>query len=96
MGGFIKCLKTEYNLDNKGIVDYDEDDDEEEDEEEKNEKPSALREVGGRLKSVSNIYPNEINSNTIHYCENHLDTDGEISRRKSNTVFVKSNLQNNL
>ena len=91
MGGFIKCMKTEYNLGDDKIMD-----DIIEDEEREFEKLSDLNNISIRHKSESNIRVYENNSNVLHYNENYLDLNGEINRKKSNTVFLKSNLQNNI
>ena len=100
MGGFIKCMKTEYNLGNERMMEDEEDeiDDEyEEKEKEKGkEKLSVLNDIPGRNRSEFHIHKHVNNSNIIHYNENYLDLNGVITRKKSNTVFLKPSLQNNI
>ena len=67
-----------------------------EDDEREFEKLSDLNNISIRHKSESNIRVYENNSNVLHYNENYIDLNGDINRKKSNTVFLKINLQNNI
>ena len=60
------------------------------------EKLSVLNDIPGRNRSEANIHRHVNNSNIIHYNENYLDLNGVITRKKSNTVFLKPSLQNNI
>ena len=95
MGGFIKCMKQEYNLEKEGVINEDEFEDDEEEEETNKKENFNSRDIPTlRNKSEAQIYT--ANNNTIHYNENYLDIKGDLSRKKSNTVFFKSNFQNNI
>ena len=103
MGGFIKCMKQEYNLEKEGTINEDENDyeDDEEEEEEANKKekqyiPKDVQSLRNKSEAQIHTFNATNNSNTIHYNENYLDIKGEFTRKKSNTVFFKTNFQNNI
>ena len=93
MGGFINCMKREFSLENGKIID---DDDAEEEEEEENGKYLNIKSIETRSKSQANFRVMENNSNILHYNENFLDLNGDIQRKKSNTVFMQFKLQKNI
>ena len=102
MGGFIHCIKTEYNLGIEKMTNVEEDeiDDDnegrEEMEEKGKEKMEVLKDISGRHRTEGVIHVNVNNSNMIHYNENFLDINGENTRKKSNTIFIKPTNLNNI
>ncbi len=96
MGGCLKLLKIVFNLSNQNdIIDFGDDESDEEQNENDNKKINNNIE---RFKSEANIYIKGNNNYYLennlyikHYIDNYLDLNSEI-RKKSNTVYVKSNL----
>ena len=81
MGGLIKCIKVEYNLEADGRIE----DDESEDSETENvsRKMKENKKAPKRHKSDAFLK----NNNVLHYDDNFLNIGCEYGRKKSNTVF---------
>ena len=95
MGSFIRCMKIEYNLDN-GIMSDDEDIEEQEVKDKELEQFSSLKDFEKRTQSVADFHLNSNLKYLNHYNENFLNLKNDVRRKKSNTIFIKPKLQDNL